>query len=328
MYHSAKVKKPAANYQLKKMWERVLHIYGFAALLGWVNNRVPGAHDHTIPMQRRPRGDRDIYGMTDGAPPHVSFTAEEERFGQAELVRLGIPKGAPFVCFNARDSAYLEQAFPDQDWSYHRFRNSSINDYLLAADELTRRGYYAIRMGYLVNETLETDNPMIMDYATKYRTDFLDIYLSAKCRFFLSTGTGIDCVPLLFRKPVAMVNFAALETVDAWSVNHVIITKKQWWRKEQRLLTFREIIDSKIGLVEDIYEYERHGIDLIESTPEEISAVAIEMDKRIAGTWQATPEDEELQRRFWSLFKPSEMNQVFRAHYGAEFLRQNQQLLV
>ena len=51
------------------------------------------------------------------------------------------------------------------------------------------------------------------------------------------------------------------------------------------------------------------------------------MDERLKGTWQTTEEDEELQQRFWSLFKPSELNQVFLSRIGAEFLRQNRELL-
>ena len=51
------------------------------------------------------------------------------------------------------------------------------------------------------------------------------------------------------------------------------------------------------------------------------------MDERIKGTWQSTEEEEELQQRFWSLFKPSELNRVFLSRIGAEFLRQNRELL-
>jgi hypothetical protein len=51
------------------------------------------------------------------------------------------------------------------------------------------------------------------------------------------------------------------------------------------------------------------------------------MDERIKGTWQTTEEDEELQKRFWKLFTPNDLNKVFRARIGTEYLRQNRQLL-
>ena len=48
---------------------------------------------------------------------------------------------------------------------------------------------------------------------------------------------------------------------------------------------------------------------------------AVDIDERIKGTWQITPEDEELQQRFWSLWRPGQgrHGRLFRARIGAEF---------
>ncbi len=74
-------------------------------------------------------------------------------------------------------------------------------------------------------------------------------------------------------------------------------------------------------------EYEQAGIEVVDNTQEEIAAVAVEMDERLNGTWLTTEEDEELQSRFWSLFKHSELHGVLLSRIGAEFLRQNRDLL-
>ncbi|GAG44511.1 unnamed protein product, partial [marine sediment metagenome] len=50
--------------------------------------------------------------------PHLSFTSEEEQFGQEEIRKLGIPDGTPFVCFHARDASYLKAVFPERNWYY------------------------------------------------------------------------------------------------------------------------------------------------------------------------------------------------------------------
>ncbi len=92
-------------------------------------------------------------------------------------------------------------------------------------------------------------------------------------------------------------------------------------------MTFGEILDSGVGKFLHSERYEQLEIEIVENTPEEITALAIEMDERLKGTWQATAEDEELQRRFWLLFKPSELNRVFLSRIGAEFLRQHRELL-
>jgi putative glycosyltransferase (TIGR04372 family) len=312
-----------SNYQLKRMWDRKLHICYFAKWVDRINRLLPGAQNHVVPMS----SSRDIYGLFKDLAPHLSFTAAEERLGQEGLRTLGIPDGNPFVCFNARDSAYLETELSSKDWSYHNYRDSNIHNYLPAAEELVRQGYFAIRMGVFVKERLNIANYKIIDYAVNYRTDFLDIYLGAKCRFFICDTAGIYAIPMIFRRPIVWVNYIPLEHAPTWGTNHLFIPKKLWLRKERRFLTFREILYSGIGRFLKNEQYEQMRIEVIENTPEEITALVIEMDERLKGRWQDTEEDEELQRCFWSIFKPSELNQVFLARIGTEFLRQNQELL-
>ena len=67
--------------------------------------------------------------------------------------------------------------------------------------------------------------------------------------------------------------------------------------------------------------------ELLRDKRKEILALAVEMEERLKGTWQTTPEDEELQRRFWSLFNHSPLHGTLMSHIGAEFLRNNRELL-
>ena len=92
-------------------------------------------------------------------------------------------------------------------------------------------------------------------------------------------------------------------------------------------MTFSEIVESGAGGYFYGENYEPLGIEVIENTADEISAVAVEMDERLNDTWQTTEEDQELQQCFWSLFKVNEPNGTFRPRVGAEFLRSNQDLL-
>ena len=85
----------------------------------------------------------------------------------------------------------------------------------------------------------------------------------------------------------------------------------------------------------ELEAYDQRGIDIIDNTPEEITALAVEMDERLNGKWSTTEEDEELQRRFWSIYKVGlqsrygrDHHRVLRARVGAEFLRQNQAWLL
>ena len=156
----------------------------------------------------------------------------------------------------------------------------------------------------------------------------MDIYLGAKCEFCISNGTGYDGVPYLFRKPILYIDHVPLGAINTYNENVLITTKKHWLRNENRFMTFGEILDVA-GVFLETQQFENLGIDLIESTPEDIKAAVIEMVERLAGTWQTTREDEVLQRKFWELF-PAESSTVadfthgdeIRSRMGADFLRQ------
>lgn len=313
------------NYQLKKMWDRHpdLMINQFAWFLHHGGRILPGADRYQINTSIRDTNDVLIKSDI-----HLQFTSNEVATAQKDLINMGVHTGSTFIGFIARDSLYLKNISPTKNWSYHNYRDSNIENYLLAAEELSVRGHSVIRMGVHVEKALKSNDPKIIDYATKgYRTDLLDIYIPAKCHFFVSGNCGLDSVPIIFRRPMVFVNIMPIELVRGWYKNCLIIFKKHWLKKEKRFMTFREIIESGAGKYYYNELFEQQGIELIENTPEEIRDVTIEMDERLNGTWETTEQDEELQKQFWPLFKPNEENTVFRCRTGTKFLQQNRDLL-
>jgi len=86
-------------------------------------------------------------------------------------------------------------------------------------------------------------------------------------------------------------------------------------------------MNSGVGyFLEDIL-YKQHGLEVVNNTPEEVVDVMVEKDERMRGSWKTNDEYEELQRRFWALYTPDRLNQVFKARVGSKFLLQNQDLL-
>jgi putative glycosyltransferase (TIGR04372 family) len=298
-----------------------------------INSRVPRGKKYVINMLEF---NYDTYPLL-YPHPHLSFTPEEERIGQQKLREFGIPKGAPFICFHARDPAYLEGRKKDgyhvtQDWYYATYRDVNIKNLLPAAEELTKKGYYLIRMGAAVAEPLKTNNPKIIDYATKYRTDFMDIYLGAKCTFFLIGESGIATIPMIFRRPVAFDNVIPFGHAQVCQDNYLYIPKKLWLTKENRQMTISEIFESGVAWFEFRELYDAMGIEIIENTADEIKSLAIEMEARLKGTWIAQNEDEKLQTEFWALFNPEgpyhkDVHKIVNARVGAEYLRQNREIL-
>ena len=238
-----------------------------------------------------------------------------------------MPAESEFICFHARCSSYLDSVFPRRNWSYHNYRDSNIHNYLQAAEKLAERGYYLIRMGASVSEKINLDNPKIIDYASNgMRSEFEDIYLTANCKFYIGSPSGISIAPELFKRPIVHVNWLHLPNIYTWLNNSLIIFKKLYLRDENRLLTFSELIHSDVGIFDNSQEYIDRGVEVIENTSNEILDVVIEMDERLNGKWESTDEDEELQKSFWNLFGTYKIKSPD-LRIGAEFLKQNKNLL-
>lgn len=323
------------NQYLAMMWKRVLRIWP-----GWmlspisrINSLMPGGMIHEIGSNTK--HDRDVHNLLDRFPPHLKFTPEEESIGKVGLSAMGIPQGAHFVCLIVRDSAYLDMLAPDKG-SYHNYRDSDIRNFILAAEELTNRGYFVIRMGAKVKEAMPTAHPRIIDYATNgMRSDFMDIYLGAKCEFCISTGTGFDAVPYIFRRPIVYLNIVPPGYLCTFRSQFLNIIKHHWATDENRELVLSEIFNRGVGFAQYTSDYESKGIKLIENTPEEIRDVVVEMVERLNSTWHPHEADEALQQCFWEIIPTHAVDPVrggplhgeIRARFGANFLRNNRNWL-
>jgi len=322
----------SCNRQLATMWNRVLHIGPtfLLRLVDRINAMIPGGGPHQIGDNTK--ADRDMFNLLERFPLHLNFLPDEEKKGKAGLRAMGIPDGASFVCLAVRDDAYLNDQSPHLDWSRHKHRDSNIQDFVLAAEELTERGYYVLRMGVLVNEALNVDNPMIIDYATNgMRSDFMDIYLGANCTFCVSTSLGFDAISTIFRRPVVYVDVSPLGVIRTNNSNYISTAKKYWLRNEKRLMSFQESFDTGAALFWLSDEFETMGIELIASTPEEIKSVVLEMEERLSGKWKQLEEDERLQQRFWELFPMNEYNgedSEINSRIGTDYLRRHEEWVI
>ncbi len=262
------------------------------------------------------------------ANPNVllKFTRAEEQLGIENTVALGIPVGHQFVCFHARDSSYLSEKHPGIDWQYHDYRDSEIGNYIPAAEELCSRGLWAVRVGEIALEPVISSNRAVIDYTySGKRSEFMDIYLGAKCKFMICSETGLNLVPTMFRRPIVFVNWVLIPYIYVWCTG-VVITKKFFSVSKNRLLTYREILSLEMGVLGDLGMAAESGIQLLQNSPAEIQAAAVEMNDRLDGLWTDSKEDIALQNRFWEIFGSDRLRNP-ELRIGAEFLRGNTNLL-
>jgi putative glycosyltransferase (TIGR04372 family) len=286
------------------MVRRHLRINPVFRYLDTANQVIPGGKIHH--KDACSTGGRDIKGYLARTNPHITFTSEEDIRGRHFLNKLGLVPSDRFVCLIVRDSAYKNKfqstgtPFGDRDWSYHNYRDSDIDTYEDAAMGLAKKGYWVIRMGKVVHKPLKADHTRIIDYAnTKFRSDFLDIWLMANCFFCISAGTGLDEVARIFRRPAVYVNYLPLQHLVTY--DHVIsVPKHLVWQETKKRLTLSEHLFHPFS---ESKQYEDAKIFVKDLTAEEICQAVLEKEARLTEKWQESNLDQQQQDRFWQIFK-------------------------
>jgi putative glycosyltransferase (TIGR04372 family) len=236
----------------------------------------------------------------------LRFSEAEEERGRQTLSDMGIEDGAWFVCVHSRDSHYLQATNPSGDWGYHDYRDCSIRNYLPAMREITRRGGYVLRMGSHVSEALgETGDPRIIDYACEHRSDFMDIYASAKCRFFLGSTAGLFNVAWVFDVPIAHANMTPLSVLPFRKAD-LFIPKLLRRIDGGGFLHLDEAYD--LGLFDperpNLFTsdfYRDMGLEFVESSDDEILALTREMfDKLEARSPEAAPRQKAFKAKYYT----------------------------
>jgi putative glycosyltransferase (TIGR04372 family) len=311
-----------ANSQIRRMYDRVVKIYGAEAKLRrrfiwWASKKAINCRE-LVDIQSDP--------MWTEATPCISFWAGEETDGQQFLENHRLGKNN-YVCYTVRtESYYLARLSEGVILKPQTLRNPSEHTYLEVAKSLTSNGTPILRMGKDLSAITPFENDTnIIDYASELRSDFLDVYLMKYCKYAFVGNTGIVYLRWLWNLP--NVHGDSYLIARNQIKGDLLVLQRVWLERENRFATFKEMLLMP-GYSEEKHQ-ERLGVRLVKNTVDEIMAVCDEMNARIDGTWVTTEEDEELQRRYQELIvkysnKP-EWNGGGRI--GAQFLRENQDLL-
>jgi putative glycosyltransferase (TIGR04372 family) len=250
----------------------------------------------------------DKTGLISQYPPSLSFYPAEIKLGINFLKSLGLEEGQRFVCLHVRDSSYLQKSTylgysSRHDWSHHDYRNSDINTYVPAAEALADMGYVVFRMGAVVEKPLVSKHPKIIDYATNgMRTEFLDIFLGANCTFCVSTGSGWDSIPQIFRRPSLYVNLLPVFTNECVVRDLLIYPKILQDRVTKVTLGLAEIVKRDIQTKHETNCYESAAVEFRDLSSEELVEAVTEMAARVEGTFIETPAQKQMQSKLKHIF--------------------------
>jgi putative glycosyltransferase (TIGR04372 family) len=253
-------------------------------------------------------------------PPLLRLTKRHAAAGEKCLRAMGLPAGAWFVCVHCREEGYDRQPV-------HRARNASIDSYAPAMEAVIARGGWCIRMGEPSVKPL-SPLPGVIDYAhSHFRSDWMDIFLCARARFFLGCASGLSCVATVFGVPSAIANQALPTFTAGHGLSDLVIPKLLWADHQARYLSFPEIAASPLAVVRLTHCLELAGVTAHDNTAEDIRELALEMLDELEGKFEETDEDPRLQQRMRSLFQPGHYGYGTASRTGRRFLRKHRALL-
>lgn len=275
----------------------------------------------------------DKAGLILKYPVGLKFNKFEISEGKKFLASCGLNKESKYVCLNVRDSAYLSKT-RKKDFKKHELRNSDINTYIDSIKALIDAGYAVFRMGSVVENYLDFDHPLFFDYASNgTRTEFLDIFLGANCTFCISTGSGWDEIPRVFKRPTIYVNFLPILVSTIVTRDLLMFPKYMRDKVTNELLSLNELLSSFLYGQSDPFWVNKYNGVVQDLSSDDLKHATLEMIARIEGQFTPNKQQSQKQERLRqalmteSKFQPSAGYFPIRAEFAMRFLSQNPKFL-
>lgn len=207
----------------------------------------------------------------------LNFTNDEERIGRKLLDEYGLVENE-FVIFHSRDGEY----FNEFSLSYHEYRNVDFKSFSKSISWLDKKNIKSLKFGIIDKEISSIELNSIknyVDYAKTFRTDFLDMYLISKAKYFIGNSSGPFIVCTFFNKPVVITNFIPLDIVLT-KENDIFIWKRLVDKSTGKQLSLEYILKNKI-FYRDTIEYIKENIEIINNSEDEILEACKEMEMQL-----------------------------------------------
>ena len=261
--------------------------------------------------------------------PILTLSTEDYDRGWDCLKSLGVPEGAWFVCLHVRGSGWRDDVSSSEN-----FRNCDIKTYFSAIKTIVEAGGWVVRIGDPISMTPLPPMENVIDYAhSDAKSDWMDVFCCAQCRFIIGTSSGMWPISSAFGVPLVMTNLLPTVLMFTFFSQDIFIPRLCWSIKENRYQSFRELLTPPTSMVTSQHSYDNLGLRIEENSAEDINEVVKEMLARLdKKSFEYTEENELLQERFRSLgadFGPlhGKKDVGINARIGNDFLCRNKHLL-
>jgi len=196
-------------------------------------------------------------------PPIFKISKAHEDECHNLINKLGL-KDRWFVCIHAREKGYS----PEDD-HVHEYRNSNINYLIPAIKAIIKAGGLCVRMGHTKMTKFPKIDGLIEYLHSEYQSPSMDIYLAAKCRFFLGDSSGFFIVASIFGVKSVLVNMAPFNAC-AFKFGDIGIPKLLRDMTTGKLIPISKIFKMGYGELRHTDLFHEKKIEVIENSAEDI----------------------------------------------------------
>ncbi len=240
------------------------------------------------------------------------------------------------ITYANRDKSYKEYQYKDKNWSYHNFRNFSVETFERTIVYFCQKKILNVRVGNITNMILKLKNNYFIDYSkSNYISEYLDIYLIYKSKFFVGCGSGLDKVASFLKVPILFVNQINISYIPHYIDKSIIIpnilldldTNKRITFKDQINPNFKKdkITGRNISKYATSDEFKRNNVKIIYNSSEEIMNGAKEINLLSENKFILNKSDLELQTKFWKILTINKISS--NVYISPSFLNKNLDLL-
>ena len=268
--------------------------------------------------------DRDLFGLYENSLPSISIDSKDKK-DLAEKFNLN--KNDKIVCINVRDNEYLKTVYDPKihNLKHHNYRDCKIENLKLTINYLLEQNYKIFRVGVKKKSFLDINHKNFFD--EKYslnREDSTDVILAEMCNFCISTGSGFDALPRIFRKPILFVNFIPIINYHSFCKKDLTICKHLYNKGK---ISIEKIFNKKFYDGLDSEFYEKNNLDVVENTPEEILTVTKEMILRLENNFKFNEENLKFQNLIKKQIKEVSQNKFLHGEllsdFGESYIKDN-----
>ena len=206
-------------------------------------------------------------------PPLLSLSAADRAAISACLAQWQIPRDTWYVCLHVREPGYPIHLTTDS--TFPSTRDAHIADYSLAIEAIVQAGGWVFRMG---DPSMTPLPPMmhVVDYAhSPFRSEEVDILLTAGCRFVVGTASGYLGFPMIYHRPCLVTNVATIGW-PLWPTKDLMLPKLFREKATGRYLTLTQIFEQGLACLHYKQDVPSH-LELVDNTPQDLQEGVKEM---------------------------------------------------